>query len=98
MPEVPHQPDTLPITDTRQERIHQNDLADLSRILGRIGIGHHQTDVVPDDAHLTKVKLAHKFPNVLCHALLVVPALRTLRVTGTAQIGGDHSTVFSEHR
>src|SRR5258708_10135680 len=98
MPEVAHPPNVLPSSDARQERIHQNVLADLGWILGRIGIGHHQADVVPDDPHVIKAELVHKLPNVLCYGLLVVATMGALRVTGAAQIGSDHGAALSERR
>jgi hypothetical protein len=58
------EPDALPIADTRQERIHQDDLANFGRVLSRIGIGDHQTNVMSDEAHLLIAELVHKFSHV----------------------------------
>src|SRR6266567_7284619 len=51
MPQVAHQPDILPIADAGQKGIHQDHaLGGLWKLRG-VGVGHHQSDVVADDAY-----------------------------------------------
>jgi hypothetical protein len=95
MPQIAHEPNALPIANPRQKGVHQDHLVNLGRVLRRIGVGHHQTDVMPNESDFFFAELLDKFVNVLCHGLLVVPTLWTFRVARPAQIGRDHRVIFA---
>ena len=96
MPEVAQQPDLRPVADAGQERIHQRDAADVRRILGGIGIGDHQPDVVAGDADIPQAKRHGKRVDVRGHGLLVVAAFRLVRCAEAAQVRGDHRMRLGE--
>ena len=49
MPEVSQQPDPGPLAHSGQKGVHQSDAVHFVRILGGIGIGDHQSNIVADD-------------------------------------------------
>ena len=72
MPEIAQQPHRGPVADPGQKRIHQHDTVDLGGILGGIGIGDHQPDVVADDPDARQAERGGQRMDVLRHRLLVV--------------------------
>jgi hypothetical protein len=97
VPEVAQQPYVLPVADARQERVHEHDLVDLVAILRRVGVGHHQTDVVSHERDLPVAQPAHEAVDVPRQGLLVVAARGSGRSPRTAQVRGDHGVRRPEH-
>src|SRR6202040_2764997 len=82
MPKIPHQPYVAPVSYPRQEGVHQHDPIHLARILRRIGVRNHQTDVVPYYPNVLITKFAHKSVNVSRHFGLGVSSGWGGRLTG----------------
>src|SRR4051812_45837073 len=96
VPEITQEPDCFPITDSRQKRIHQHDALGFLRKLRRVGVGHHQTDVVTDDRGVVVSERLNERMNILPECLLIVTALRFLRATSAAQIRSDDGMIFRQ--
>ena len=97
MPEVPEKPDRLPIAHTGQKRVHQHDAVDLGRVLGGVGVGHHQADVMADDRRLACARVmprgrGRRSPSSSCRTR----SLRLGRFAEAAQVGGDHRMCLRE--
>src|SRR6185503_7582311 len=50
VPQVPHEPDILPIANAQKKSVHQHKAFGLLRELRCVGVSHHQSDVVTYDA------------------------------------------------
>ena len=98
MPEIAHQPHVAPVSDARQEGVHQRNPVHLARILRRIGVGDHQPDIVPDNPNVLVAQFAHERVYVLRHFGLGVAIGWRGRLTGSAQIGRDHGVGACELR
>ena len=70
MPQVPQQPDACPIAHAGKKRVHQHDAVDFGRILGGIGVGHHQPDIVADNADRLRAQRGRQGVDVLAMRLL----------------------------
>jgi hypothetical protein len=49
VPHIAQEPDILPVADAGQEGVHQHHPIRGLWELGRVGVGDHQPDVMPDD-------------------------------------------------
>ncbi len=89
MPEIAHQPHVAPVPHPRQEGIHQGDAIHLRGMLCRIGIGHHQADIVADDANALQTEALHQGANILGHDGLGVAIGRRRGFADAAQVRSD---------
>src|SRR3954471_23702837 len=97
MPESRRRKDLLPnIANTWDGRFEQRQLIDFARVLGGVGISHHQADVVTDKIDLPVAKAFHKFVNVYGYRLFVVPSRRTGGIAETAHVRSNDRVVISE--
>ncbi len=96
MPEIAQQKDVVPLPDAGQERFHQHQPIDLVRVLRRIGIGHHQPDVVADEADPVVFQALHQRVDVLRHGRLGVSILRCGRLAEAAQVRRDYGVFVGE--
>jgi hypothetical protein len=91
MPKIAHEPNVAPVSYSRQERVHQRNAIDLVRILRRVGVSDHQSDIVPDNLNVLEAKFAYERVDVLRHCGLGVAIGRRGGLTGSAQIRGDYA-------
>jgi hypothetical protein len=74
VPQIAKQKEIGGIADAGQKCIHQRDALDLIGILRGVGVGHHQADVVADDANAIEAERGGKSVDILGHRFLVVAA------------------------
>jgi hypothetical protein len=96
MPKVPEEPDALPIAHAGQKRVHQGNPVDIGRMLGGVGIGDHQPDVMTHDRDAPVPERCGEGVDVLRHRLLVVTRVRLGRFPEASQVGSDDRMGLSE--
>ena len=96
VPEIAQQKDVIPFANAGQERFHQHDPVDFARVLRRIGVGDHQSDIVTDQPDTVVFEAFHQCVDVLRHRLLGVSALRRRRLAEAAQIRRDHGVLVGK--
>ena len=98
VPQFTQEPHVLPVADAGQERVHQHHPLGGLRELRGIGIGHHQPDVVADDADAIELERRRELVDVHGHVPLVVSGGRLGRASGAAQVGHDDGVTLGEQR
>jgi hypothetical protein len=62
----------LHVADARNRRFKQGELVDLVRVLRRVSVSDHQTDVVPDQIYSLVTETPDEFVNINRRRLLVI--------------------------
>ena len=96
MPEIAQQEDAVPVADTGQECFHQHQPIDLAGVLRRIGIGHHQPDIVADQPDAVVFEVFHQRVDVPRHRRLGVAIRRCRGFTEAAQVRSDHGMLVGQ--
>src|ERR1700674_2540762 len=86
VPEVLEQPDALPITDARQERIHEYNAIDLAWILRGVRIRDHEPDIMAGQSYVLESEGRGERVNVPRQRLLFVAIVGPRRLTAAAQV------------
>ena len=94
MPEQRAAHDLVPRRNSGDWCIHHHQFLGLVGIAGRIGIGDHGSDVVPDDRRMIEAELHQDRTDVGGLRALVIAALRVGRQTYATQVR-DHDRVIS---
>ena len=90
--------DLFPADDSRKESIHDNKFLCLSRILRRIGIGDHQSDIVTDDSCLLHAQGPDERMNANRGVLHVESVFGDTGVPDAGQIWRDHGKFRCKER
>jgi hypothetical protein len=98
MPEIAQQEDAVPVADTGQERFHQHQPIDLAGVLRRIGVGHHQPDIVADQPDAAVFEIFHQRVDVPRHRRLGVTIRGRCAFAEAAQVRRDHGMLVGQFR
>ncbi len=90
--------DGFPSGHAGEKGVHQDELRYLRRVLRRVGVGDHQTDVVPDDFRSSGRRARGEIVNA-CRGRLHVQAVGgNPRIADAGKIRRNHGEPFGEHR
>ena len=98
MPQVTHQPDIFPVADTGKKGVHEHQAFGLLRELRRVGICHHQPDVVANDGRAVESERLDYLVDVHGHVLLIVAGFWFTGTTRAAKVGDNDGVIRSEQR
>jgi hypothetical protein len=88
----------IPRPKTWHGCVEQHRTAAAFRIPAGESIGHHSTNIVPDDVNVFQVQVFHQLMNVFRHICSVITACRCRRTAYAAQINCHHRKLLRQQR